>query len=130
MTGPISSPVYGANAPRSPRGADEIPVTRKRVSREQCRAARALLGLTQAQLAAEASIARRTLIYFEVGKRPLQRRTLVHITSVLETAGIELVMADGVGGQGVRFRAARTVFGNRRGDTAPIGAAAKQLRNS
>lgn len=83
-----------------------IPPPRRLVSGAQCRAARALLGWTQAHLAAEAGVARRTVVHFETEQRSLQRRILADITGALEGAGIEL-LNDGAGVEGVRLQPPR-----------------------
>jgi transcriptional regulator with XRE-family HTH domain len=57
----------------------------------QCRAARALLRWSQQKLAEEAQIARNTVAQFEVGRRMLHRRIRAHLTSVLQSAGVEFI---------------------------------------
>jgi DNA-binding XRE family transcriptional regulator len=83
----------------------------------QCRAARALLYWTQANLAKHAGVARKTVADFELATRRLHLRTRRDITATLENAGVEFlwddeVAAEGAGGDakkgaGVRFRYAR-----------------------
>lgn len=65
-------------------------------SAAQCRAARALLGWTQAQLADAAGVARKTIANFESSARPLHRRTRRDITAALEQGGIEFIGEDGL----------------------------------
>jgi len=62
---------------------------------EQCRAARALAGLSQKQLAHESRLSSNTVVYFEAGKRTPQRGTLDEIRSALATHGV-IVTRDGV----------------------------------
>jgi transcriptional regulator with XRE-family HTH domain len=59
---------------------------------EQCRAARALLGLSQEELARAAGISRATLIDFERGEREPIFANL-KIQAALERAGIEFTAA-------------------------------------
>lgn len=61
----------------------------------QCRAARALAGLSQAQLAKEADVALATVAAFEQGVRQPYRRTLAALVAVLEAHRVK-VTADGV----------------------------------
>jgi transcriptional regulator with XRE-family HTH domain len=79
---------------------------RRAASPAQCRAARALLGWTQAALAAEAGVGQRTVADFERGCRGVQPRTLRSIAAALEAAGVEFTWTD-AGGQGVQLAAAR-----------------------
>jgi transcriptional regulator with XRE-family HTH domain len=77
-------------------------------SREQCRAARALLGWTQEQLeeataSAGAKVAKKTIADFEAGNRTPYERTLADIRRALESAGI-LFLAENGEGPGVRLR--------------------------
>jgi len=76
-------------------------IKRPVVSPAQCRAARALLKWTQAKLAQQAAVARKTVADFELGNRSLHRRTRLDITVALEAAGIEFIW--GADGEGVRF---------------------------
>lgn len=73
------------------------------VTPAQCRAARAWLGWTQARLAGEAHVARKTIADFELEHRSLHKRTRAQITSVLCDAGAGLMSEDSLGGEGVRF---------------------------
>lgn len=67
--------------------------------------ARALLGLSQAELAEAAHVARATLADFERGTRVPTHNNLQAIRTVLESAGIAFISANG-GGPGARLRAA------------------------
>lgn len=73
---------------------------------EQCRAARAMLGWSQVELAQRAKVAKQTLADFERGARKPYARTLDDIRSILESAGVEFIPENG-GGEGVRFRLSR-----------------------
>jgi DNA-binding XRE family transcriptional regulator len=77
------------------------------ITREQCRAARALLGWTQDQLEAAtenggAKVAKKTIADFEVGKRAPYTRTLLDIRRALEGAGVIFIAENG-DGPGVRL---------------------------
>jgi transcriptional regulator with XRE-family HTH domain len=67
----------------------------------QCRAARALLGWSQAELAERAGVAKQTLADFERGARSPYPRTLADIKKVLEAEGIEFMNG---GAPGVRLK--------------------------
>jgi DNA-binding XRE family transcriptional regulator len=73
------------------------------ITRDQCRAARALLNWTQDRLAQTASVSKKTLADFEAGNRDPYERTLTDIQKALEAAGIEFIAENG-GGSGLRFR--------------------------
>lgn len=72
------------------------------VSSAQCRAARAMLGWTQATLADRAGVARKTVAHFEVGRRALLARTRRDITETFERAGLEFIWSP-THAEGVRF---------------------------
>jgi DNA-binding XRE family transcriptional regulator len=72
------------------------------ISREQCRAARALLDWNQAELAAAAKVARQTVVDFERGARTPYPNNLEAIRMALVRAGVELIAENG-GGAGVRL---------------------------
>ncbi|MBF0307419.1 MAG: helix-turn-helix transcriptional regulator [Alphaproteobacteria bacterium] len=79
----------------------------------QCRAARALIGMQQEELANLAKVARKTLADFEGSKSSPHPRTLDAIRAALETAGVEFIPENG-GGAGVRLRrATKTYEGDR-----------------
>jgi transcriptional regulator with XRE-family HTH domain len=63
----------------------------------QCRAARALLSWSQAELAKKASVSKQTLVDFERGARQPYPRTLADIRSALEVAGVEFTNGDSPG---------------------------------
>lgn len=78
------------------------------ISRDQCRAARALLEWTQDRLADSSSVSKKTIVDFESGKRTPYDRTVADIAHALEAAGIQFIPENG-GGAGVRFRERRGV---------------------
>jgi transcriptional regulator with XRE-family HTH domain len=57
----------------------------------QCRAARALLGWSQAELAYQARVAIKTVADFERGMTAPHRRTLAQIAEALEDAGVQFL---------------------------------------
>lgn len=63
----------------------------------QCRAARALLRWSQAKLAVESDVARKTVADFEGGTRLLNYRTQLALTAALERAGVMFVWEGGDG---------------------------------
>jgi len=70
----------------------------------QCRAARALIGWTRADLSEKANVSQATLADFESGKpRNLYPRTLDDIQRTLEAAGVIFIASNGEG-PGVRLR--------------------------
>lgn len=76
------------------------------ITAAQCRAARALLGWSQDQLAVASNVAKATIATFETGKRTPYERTLADMRRALEEAGVAL-LAEGEtvqGGEGVRLR--------------------------
>jgi transcriptional regulator with XRE-family HTH domain len=58
------------------------------ITPQQCRAARALLDITRAQLASAANVAERTLASFEQGDRTPRPDNLAAIRRALEGAGV------------------------------------------
>src|SRR4051812_46272533 len=79
---------------------------RKLASAAQCRAARAMLHWTQADLATRAGIARKTVTDMELSTRRLHFRTRRDITNTLQQAGIEFLWSDNGhdDGTGVRLK--------------------------
>jgi transcriptional regulator with XRE-family HTH domain len=69
---------------------------------EQCRAARAIVEWSRADLAERCGVAASTLADFEAGKREPYARTLVDVRRTLEAAGVIFISADELGGPGVR----------------------------
>ena len=77
-----------------------------RLTREQCRAARGLLGWPQVRLGAKSNVSEGTVRDFENGKRVPTVDKLIAMQSALEAAGVAL-LGDGEtseGGPGVRLR--------------------------
>ena len=70
---------------------------------QQIRGARAMLGLTQADLAARASLSATALNNIERGASDPRASNLAAIQRALETAGVEFIPENG-GGAGVRLR--------------------------
>lgn len=76
------------------------------ISASQCRAARALLGWSQDDLADRSSVGRATLANFEKEKSVPYDRTLRDIKSALEQAGVKFIddnQTSAAGGPGVRL---------------------------
>jgi len=61
------------------------------ITRAQAKAARALLGWSQDDLAKRSGVVRRTLMSFETGERDPRDNTLRKIREAFERAGIEFV---------------------------------------
>ena len=59
---------------------------------EQCRAARAFLGLSQEELAVASGVSRATVIDFERGERQPINSNLRMIQAALEAAGVEFTI--------------------------------------
>ena len=60
-----------------------------------CRAARALSGLTQRELAAAANISAQTVADYERGARQPHQNNLMAIRGVFESKGIKFIECDG-----------------------------------
>jgi DNA-binding XRE family transcriptional regulator len=73
---------------------------------EQCRAARALLDMSQQDLADAAGVGLSTVCDHENGRRRVSPKTCRRMQSALEKAGVEFISANG-GGAGVRLKKAR-----------------------
>ena len=73
------------------------------ISSEQCRAARGLLGWSQADLSKASKTATKTIADFERGAREPYARTLDDIRGAFERAGVEFIPENG-GGPGLRLR--------------------------
>ena len=69
----------------------------------QCRAARALLGWSQDQLASASKVAKATIANLELGKRTPYNRTLEDLVAAFEAAGVRFIAENG-GGPGVRLK--------------------------
>lgn len=57
----------------------------------QCRAARALLSVTQQQIAATSGVSLRSINNFERSERGLMRANMAAVQSALEAAGVEFL---------------------------------------
>ncbi|MCG8505444.1 MAG: helix-turn-helix domain-containing protein [Sphingomonadales bacterium] len=73
------------------------------ISPKQSKAARALLGWTQGQLAETAGVGISTVRDFELGQRKPIARNRAAILNAFEAAGIEFISPNG-GGPGVRLQ--------------------------
>lgn len=62
---------------------------------EQCRAARAIAGMSQQDLASAAEVAKATIANFETGNRTPYKRTLTALQAALEARGVTFT-PDGV----------------------------------
>lgn len=69
----------------------------------QCRAARALLEITQTELGDAAKLGLSTVVDFEKGRRQVSSLAIEAIRNALATAGIEFIDENG-GGPGVRLQ--------------------------
>jgi transcriptional regulator with XRE-family HTH domain len=74
-----------------------------RITSDQCRGARALLDMTQPELASAAKLGLSTIVDFEKARRPVSIEAVQAIRSALEHSGIEFIDENG-GGPGVRLR--------------------------
>lgn len=74
------------------------------LTREQCRAGRALLGWSQERLSAESLVGKKALADFERGATAPQPRTLRDLRRALEAGGVLFVDADESADIGVRLR--------------------------
>jgi len=83
----------------------------EKMSPAQCRAARALLSITQSELAKAAKLGLSTVVDFERGRRRVSTDAIRAMQGALERAGIDFIRANG-GGAGIRLRNAHS-HGNR-----------------
>lgn len=74
-----------------------------KINGAQSRAARALLNITQPQLARTASLGLSTVVDFERGRREVSLEAIDSIRRALEHGGIDFIAENG-GGPGVRLR--------------------------
>ncbi len=75
----------------------------KSISPSQCRAARALLEMTQPELAAAAELGLSTIVDFERQRRPVSEQAMTKMQTALREAGVEFIDENG-GGAGVRLK--------------------------
>ena len=73
------------------------------ITKDQCRAARALIEWSRADLAKAAKVSERTITDFERGARSPINASLAAIAGALEEAGVAFIPANG-GGPGVRLK--------------------------
>lgn len=73
------------------------------MSPAQCRAARAILNITQPDLAKLAALGLSTVVDFEKSRRAVTAESTAAIRAALEAAGVEFIAENG-GGAGVRMR--------------------------
>lgn len=73
------------------------------ITAEQCRAGRALIEWSRADLAKASKVSERTITDFERGARSPINASLAALAGALEAAGVELIPENG-GGPGVRLR--------------------------
>lgn len=69
----------------------------------QCRGARALIEMTQPELAYKSGLGLSTIVDFEKMRRPVSEEAIAAIRKALERAGIDFIDENG-GGLGVRLR--------------------------
>ncbi len=77
------------------------------ISAAQCKAARALVGLSRTELAELSKVGARTLVDFEREARQPYDRTLADVRKALEAQGIIFIDEDEHGGPGVRLAKTR-----------------------
>ena len=75
----------------------------EQISPAQCRAGRALLEITQTQLAASAALGLSTVVDYEKERRQVSPESVEEIRRALVRAGVEFIDENG-GGAGVRLR--------------------------
>ena len=74
-----------------------------RLTAEQIKEARRLLGWTQLKLRLAANISTGTIVNVELGQGNPSQATIAKVRSALEAAGVEFI-PENVGGAGVRLR--------------------------
>jgi transcriptional regulator with XRE-family HTH domain len=75
----------------------------KKIDPAQSRGARALLNVTQPELAKAADLGLSTVVDFERGRRRVSDEAISAIRAALESMGVEFIGENG-GGPGVRLR--------------------------
>lgn len=73
----------------------------------QCRAARALIRISQSELAARVGLCRRTLALFEATDRNMQQTNVAAVRAALEAAGVEMLDGEKPGVRAVAELGAR-----------------------
>ena len=69
----------------------------------QCRAGRALIPMTQTQLARSAELGLSTVVDFERGRRPVSQEAIEAMRNALGRVGVDFIDENGRG-EGVRLR--------------------------
>jgi transcriptional regulator with XRE-family HTH domain len=82
---------------------------------DQCRAARAWLGLSQQELARRAGIAKNTVHQFEAGLRTPTSNNLAALRRAIESEGIKLLFEENGTAAGIARQGARIHVGNDQG---------------
>jgi DNA-binding transcriptional regulator YiaG len=85
-----------------------------KLSSAQCRAARALLEVTQPELAKSAGLGLSTIVDFERSRRRISQEALEAIKNALQDMGICFIAENG-GGAGVRLRTATSQSNDKKG---------------
>lgn len=78
------------------------------ITPRQCKAARALLGWTQAKLADAADLTVDTVSRFENGKSDTRGQALIELEKAIRRGGVKLISADDREGEGVRITSLRS----------------------
>lgn len=76
------------------------------ISPRTCRAGRALVGMSQEDLAQRATLSVSTLKNYEAGRSTPTRNNIQAIKNVLVAEGVKFIAADAKDGEGVRLRGA------------------------
>ena len=73
------------------------------ITPSQCRAGRALLGLTQPELGKAANLGLSTVVDFERTRRAVSEDAVAALKAALEALGVEFIAPVGAAGPGVRL---------------------------
>jgi transcriptional regulator with XRE-family HTH domain len=73
------------------------------ITPRQCKAARALLGWTQAELAEKAELTLDTVSRFEQSKSDTRGQAMIKMEAAVRQAGIKLLSPEDGEGEGLRF---------------------------
>lgn len=60
----------------------------------QCRAARALLDMTQPELAERSGLGLSTVVDFEKSRRPVSQKAITQLRAALERAGVQFIQRE------------------------------------
>lgn len=77
------------------------------ITPRQCKAARALLGWTQAELADASGIPKDTISRFENRKSDTRGQALIEVEKAIRRGGVKLIQAEGGEGEGVKVARAK-----------------------